>query len=189
MLNVDRLLEELQFITVNPDKHDQALWAEAVTEVPIPEDADPYEVNAARAPRPSACGSFGCLAGNTAIHEPDVELDWYRQTYRREGGKKVQVWQADNILGEYVTVEDDWDGSKYQEKKSIATKAQELLGLTPFQAGRLFDGDNDLDRLWELADAFSGGEIRASKSEYDRWDDHAYAHALKLRDEKEEAKA
>ena len=178
MLNVERLLEELRFITANPDKHDQAVWAQARTEAPAPEEADPW--NTPLPPRPSACGSFGCLAGNTAIHEPGVELDWYTESYFFENGKKIQLWQADNILNETVKVE-DWCGRDYLEPKSIKIKAQELLGLTPHQAGVLFDGDNTLDDLWELADKFSGGEIIADK--YDKWTSKSYGFALALRED------
>jgi len=181
MLNVSRLLEELRFVTIHPDKHNQELWAKAVTEAQIPEGDAWYEITP---PRPSACGSFGCLAGNTAVHEPGVELDWYEaETYRSDGGRSIFVWQADYILNECVTVP-DWDGNgKHKEPKSISEKARELLGLTPFQAHRLFDGDNTLDRLWELAEQFSGGEIIANP--VNRWSQKSYGKALK---DAEEAK-
>ena len=173
MLNVPRLLEELRFITIHPDRHNQSLWAEAETVVEVPENQPAISVEA---PRPSACGSFGCLAGNTAIHEPGVELDWYEQTYYRDGDKKIVAWQADNILNEYITVTDQWDGSEYTEAKTISEKARELLGLTYIQAELLFDGDNNLDQMWELAERFSGAEISASIT--NTWDPNSYGHAL-----------
>ncbi len=190
MLNVARLREEIQFITINPDKHEQGFWAEARTEAPLNANEPPYDVEAPNPnTRPSACGSFGCLAGNTAIHEPGVELDWYQGTYFRENGKKIQIWQADNILNEFVMVKDWYDGTEFPEAKSISKKAQELLGLTDRQAEMLFDGDNTLDDIWDMADRFTGGEINADKSEYARWDESSYAYALKLREEKEQREA
>ena len=180
MLNVDRLLKELQFVTANPDKHYQDVWAQARTEVAVPEGTDPWETDIP-APRPSACGSFGCLAGNTAVHEPGVELDWYKEDYEIWDGKKIQLWQADQILNETVTVQDWCNGGTFEEKKSIKTKAQELLGLTSHQAELLFDGDNTLDQLWELAERFSGGEIIADK--HDKWSTRSYGFALTLRED------
>lgn len=181
-LNVERLLEELRFITIHPDKHDQEVWVEADVEVPPEIDIyDPFD----QLPRPSACGSFGCLAGNTAIHEPGVELDWYRSGYHRRDGKRIITWQADDVVGEFVTVVDDWDGSEYQEQKSISQKAREVLGLTKTQADKLFEGDNTLDKLWEWAEKISAGEITADKDLY--YSD--YAVALRERADVEKAKA
>jgi len=178
-LNVALLLEELRFLTINPEQHEQGLWAEARTEVPLSPEDSPYEVEA---PRPSACGSFGCLAGNTLIHK-DVELDWYEATYFRENGKKIQVWQADNVLNETVTVKDDWDGTEYEEPKPISTKARELLDLTEQQADRLFDGDNTQERLWELAEQITAGEITGDPNYW--YSDYAVA----LRDREAKLKA
>ena len=185
MLNVERLLEELRFVTIYPDKHNQSVWAEAETEVPLPADADRdvMFVDGVEAPRPSACGSFGCLAGNTAIHEPGVELDWYEADYYLNDGKKVVAWRADYLLNE--TEASDWLGNG-RVPKLIKSKARELLGLTQHQAGLLFDGDNTLDELWRLAEQFSGGEIIADK--YDKWLTKSYGYALAEREALEEAK-
>lgn len=180
-LNVERLVEELRFVTMNPEKHDQGLWARVETEAEIPAGIEIFEVADVEVPRPSACGSFGCLAGNTAIHEPGVELDWYQNEYRRENGKKVQVWQADDILNEYVTRGDEDD--TWTDQKPISVKAAEILDLTPWQAERLFDGDNTLDRLWELADEFTGGEI-SSNQHNDMYNEWSYGRALHDRDQK-----
>ena len=183
MLNVERLLEELRFVTIYPDKHNQGVWAEAETEAPLPADADRdmETVDDIEAPRPSACGSFGCLAGNTAIHEPGVELDWYEADYYLNDGKKVVIWQADYLLNE--TEASDWNS---RVPKRIKSKARELLGLTPHQAEQLFDGDNTLDELWRLAEQFSGGEIIADK--HDKWSEKSYGYALADREASEKAK-
>lgn len=175
-LNVSLLREELRYITINPEKHNQGLWAEAETDVELPEGIGLYsnEAYKTEAPRPSACGSFGCLAGNTVIHS-GTELDWYQSQTRLRDGRKVVTWQADNVLGETVTVKDWYDGHEYEEPKSISRKAQELFDLTPRQADRLFDGDNTLDTIWAWAEKISGGEITADKG---RWGSD-YATALR----------
>jgi hypothetical protein len=54
MTNVQRLLEELQFVTRNRAHHKQSIWFEQRGE--------------------NACGSTGCLAGWTAMHHAKDQL-------------------------------------------------------------------------------------------------------------------
>lgn len=144
MLNVDKLLSELRFLTIHPDKWDQSLWVKYVG----PEN-----------PRTSACGSFGCLAGNAVLRE-NIELAWYEiQHFDVNVGaiRGTNVWYADYTI----------------DHEHIEEKATELLGLTPHQAERLFDGDNSLDTLWELAESITLGEI----------DEYDYIEARRERDD------
>lgn len=183
MLNVELLLNELTAITEQPETHDQGLWFNHL--VPLEEDQGYGYAEDDTKPgkvRPSACGSFGCLAGNTAVNA-GAELDWYLENVTRKDGKKFAVWAAETILGEDQTYTDCW-GDKVTVKKTIAKKAQELLGLTDHQADKLFDGDNDLDRLWRLASQISAGEIDDSKGYYGH-----YGQALKQREYLESQKA
>lgn len=183
-LNTELLLKELRHLTIFPEQHDQGLWVGFKQEVPEDATVDEImeyrptnpEANPRPDGRPSACGSFGCLAGNTAIHAGS-ELDWYLETWDRttvDGQtKRIAFWTADNILGEtYRDQYGDW------VKKSIERKAMELFDMTPAQADRLFDGDNSLDTLWERAEQISGGEITSNK---DHWHSD-YAQALRDRD-------
>lgn len=161
--NVALLRDELRYLTINPDKHNQGLWAVAETSGETPDYA----------PRPSACGSFGCLAGNTAIHS-GAELDWYKSAVIRRNGQPIVVWQADDILDEYITTEDR-DGQQYREQKPIRVKAMELLDLTYCQAEKLFDGDNTQERLWQIAEEITAGEITSDPEDW-----HSdYAKALR----------
>jgi len=180
-VNVKKLRSELRFLTINPDKWDQGLW------VKVEQEEKPG--------RPSACGSFGCLAGNTVVHE-DLELAWYKEVHtvwerdedgsvryqngspvpvRHEDGrvKRVTRWQADNVIvdrhedGEEITV-------------PIEDRAAEELGLTSYQAEKLFSGDNDEATLWELAEKLTLGQICRSNYD-DAKEERRYQAELKAR--------
>lgn len=133
MLNVSLLLEELTRLTVYPDKWGQGDWAKAIG-----------------ISRPSACGSRGCLAGNTVIYK-GMELDWHQHEFRTElvDGIPMPIWIADNVTEEYGG-------------ESIRYNARKLLGLTTWQADKLFDGDNSRDELWAWAEKISAGEINGN---------------------------
>lgn len=62
MVNRDALLAEVRHITVFPEEHNQGIWAQKI------------------GPRPSACGTFACLAGNTVIRA-GLRPDWYVADY------------------------------------------------------------------------------------------------------------
>lgn len=167
-VNVEKLHEELRFLTINPDKWNQGLWVK-VEQVERPG-------------RPSACGSFGCLAGNTVVHE-DMELLWYEDEEtvwvrdkhgdmvwdrngnpiptRNEDGttKRVVFWHADDTI-----VGVDEDGVPIV--RSIHDAARDELGLNEHQAGKLFSPDNTESELWDLAEKLTLGEI--SSWDYDR---------------------
>lgn len=176
-VNVKLLREELEYLTVHPERHRQMLWAGFESSVDLPENVTGYteEFEQIKGEAPSPCGSFGCLAGNATVHQ-GCELDWRLDFTDLEDGKKVFHWLADNILGE------DQEINGIRIPKTIDQKAQELLGLTPYQAGVLFDGDNDRDGLWELAEKLTLGEITGDKDDY-----HSdYAAALRKADQVKE---
>jgi hypothetical protein len=83
----------------------------------------------------SECGTMGCLAGNAVAHCDQFIL----------------------LLKE--------DGCLYPERKftresvSWQVAGAEALGLTHFEAKEMFSGTNSLLRLWQLAHAYSNGEI------------------------------
>lgn len=146
------LLHELRHATIHPEQHDQGTWAKYLGD------------------RPSACGTVGCLAGNTVIHQ-GRELAWevshvvFRDTGREyletEYGYQVhagnvddlsrvtKVWTADEVLPE----------DPGYPREQIEDVAAELLGLDSFQAGQMFNGSNTIEDLWTYAIVFSGGYI------------------------------
>ena len=131
------LLRQLRKLTVHPDQHDQGVWVKATTEG-TPETA----------PRPSACGSFGCLAGN-AVLASGKELYWERQGFGTNAeGKDIVRWIADYVQG---------PGDELG--RSIADEAQALLGLDDDQARMLFSGSNTREDLWHLAIEYTHGEL------------------------------
>lgn len=75
---VNRLRDELTFITVHPEKHNQDVWGEA------PDDGG----------KPSACGTVGCLAGNAVVNA-GFELDWF-QLFGDDGKSR---WGASRVKG------------------------------------------------------------------------------------------
>lgn len=128
-LNVERLIDELVFLTEFPEKWDQTLWLQTT---------NPNRV--------SACGTTGCLAGNTVLHQ-NYKLYWEEAGVVTDlEGKKTMLYTAD-----YTEEIDDGDGGTYQGKP-IDEVAMFELDLTETQANSLFDGDNTLDELWEKAE-------------------------------------
>lgn len=172
-LNVELLREELRNITIHPELHAQGLWVGAETEVELPPGVDRYsdEWYDFKTPPPPACGSYGCLAGNTVVHGGH-ELDWFIDYHETLPGKKVAIWKAESILDEYIT---HYEGTEdeFTEKKSIHTKAKEMFDLTERQANKLFDGDNSLDDLWRYAEEISAGQIQGNKDNF--YSDYAIA--------------
>lgn len=116
-LNVKELRAQLVHLTVYPEKWDQESWVQGVES----------------ATRPSACDTFGCLAGNTVLAS-GKELIWENYSGR---------WLAYGVKGE----------------GSISETARVVLGLTGYQASALFSPDNREEDLWRIANEISAGEI------------------------------
>jgi hypothetical protein len=118
-LNVRELLAQLRHLTIHPEKWNQETWVQEVedgTEEP-----------------PSACDTFGCLAGNTVLAS-GKELLWENYSGR---------WMAYGVKGE----------------GSISDTARVLLGLTHQQASALFSPNNREVDLWRIAREITAGEI------------------------------
>lgn len=112
--------------------------------------AHPEEWNQATWGAQTACGTVACLAGNTVIHHYPADALHWRKYYS----------YINSIVGDPSIVE--LDGVKDKEGflfKSVGEAAQELFGLTEYQASCLFSGSNTLRDLWEFANQFTNGEI------------------------------
>lgn len=136
-VEVDKLRDELTYITVYPEFWNQGDWVNPVNR----------EFGTAETP-PPACGTMGCLAGNTVLHEGG-ELQWVKGDYwDYETNAMKFYWRT-----EYVIMPQEF------EEEHIDYAARKTLGLNSDQADALFDGGNDLDDLWEKAYAVSDGKI------------------------------
>lgn len=82
---------------------------------------------------PTGCGTTYCAAGFVAA--------W-------EGWKMVFSWSVASMC------------ERGKEMRSISRVAQEALGFSPGQGEIFFDGGNDLDDLWRMAEKWTGGEVR-----------------------------
>ncbi len=83
-----------------------------------------------------SCGTKGCVAYHAAIMEGDL------QAISSFDGL---IWHIEDHNGKRVG--------------SIQRVAQDRLGLNDWQAGVLFESNNTVSRLWQLAHKFSSGEI------------------------------
>lgn len=185
-VNTARLLEELRFITIYPEKWDQQLWF-----VSGKADTEDELTEAPKAPI-SACGSFGCLAGNTVARD-GLELKWYKEEFYNHNDQFAGYrWASHSVFTES---EEEFQARRdalplrdrqWVERKStaISEKAAEILGLNYTQLDRLFSGENGLDELWELAYIVTGGGI--SPQDYE--DAKAQREVQKAKEEKEKKK-
>lgn len=84
------------------------------------------------------CGTAGCLAGHVVLLSPYADPFWEGVTPNYDS-----AWRA-TLRGEVLDVD---------------LVAQELLGIDRWDRERLFDPDNSLPWLWELAWEITDGEI------------------------------
>lgn len=81
------------------------------------------------------CGTSYCVAGHICADEGDSFVAYESEA---ETGQPVH---ADLVIPRGAT-----------EAVSIQTRAQELLGITNYEANRLFEGFNDIDDVREIAE-------------------------------------
>lgn len=136
-VDIDTLRDELTYITVFPEFWNQGDWVNPVNS----------EIGFASTP-PTACGTMGCLAGNTVLHA-NGDLQWEKGEWWDYATQTMKFyWRTEYVLMPSKT-----------EKEHIEYAARDHLGLNNTQADSLFDGGNDLDDLWEKAYAVSDGKI------------------------------
>ena len=159
-VDIERLLKEVTYITVFPERWNQGDWVVANEEV---------KWDTSREPEP--CGTMGCLAGNAVINAGG-RLKWEKgMWYDYSTNDYKEYWKT-----EYVFLPAN---EEYPEH--IETAARDLLGLNSEQADALFSGDNTLDDMWEISYAISDGQITP--------DDRLKAEAeLKAREENGEVR-
>lgn len=115
-------------------EHDQGNWGEGILS-PTPEwrkdtDGLAYAV---------VCPTAGCVAGNIVAMNGDqfvigMAPEFVKANVHRKMEVQVQeCWSADDGI------------------HTIPGRARELAGLTPGEATRLFNGDNDVDDIVNIA--------------------------------------
>lgn len=109
MVNVERLQKELEFITGNPKRWNQRVWIDH-----------------------TECGTVGCLAGNTVLHE--------------EGVKTVPGLHRTVVCYRNVLL-------------SVQELAVNILDLDDDQQERLFGSYRTLAELWHIANDVTDGAI------------------------------
>lgn len=129
MVNALLLRKELEHITAHPDEWNQSFWI-------------------ARSTR-TACGTSGCLAGNTVLHAG---------------------WQVSTTTGKLVDVR-DWPShtafdtvTRNHVTRCVKSAARHELGLTPAETRVLFDAANQLIDLWVIAELITNGEVEVPQS-------------------------
>jgi hypothetical protein len=87
-------------------------------------------------PADNACGTAGCIAGHTVVMT----------------GHEIRFGH--------------WISSAFYcvDGRLISDVAQVELGLSDDQAGRLFEAENSLPQLWDLASEFTNGAIKVPAS-------------------------
>jgi hypothetical protein len=138
----DELLRStLEFITQNPQLHDQTCWLDLDVDRGVKMqvgDVPPFNPT-----QPSACGTVGCLAGNAVLLSRRYPM---RVARTRHAVAYVEFF----FDGEWCDVE-DW----------TQDAAREVLGLTTGQAEALFSSERTLGELWLLAEHITGGVVKA----------------------------
>jgi hypothetical protein len=133
-IDVPKLRKMLEFVTDNPDLHNQRVWISSSDDV---EDYEPTTLSNGivvhTLPEETAwsCGTAACLAGWTALHE----------------GWRVRYNDPENVYR---------DG----ELGNVEYVARRALGLAEWQATKLFQPLNTHWDLWRLACQFTDGAIQ-----------------------------
>jgi hypothetical protein len=141
MVDALTLRKELAHITAHRDEWQQSVWL--------------------RTTATTACGTVGCLAGNTVLHAGWVPT---------HNGELVDVHQY--VGAQYDVVMRDG------KTMTIRDAARQELDLKYWESNLLFAGSNSLVWLWEVADALTDGEIKTPPDvidEFERTSGQSYA--------------
>lgn len=130
-INTDLMYEVLLEATAFPEVHDQTEWAEA------------------RLGSGPNCGTAYCMAGLSVALTNEYDFRW--------GDFELDPEMEEGEIDCYdrVYVRDNETGADY----SIDSLAQKLLGLDYYQADEMFESDNSIKRLWELAERYTNGAV------------------------------
>lgn len=142
-INVPELRKQLEFLSSNPEKHNQSVWVGRhhdkqlkVTDLQLTscDDNSPYLpgriIRVVKEEAIWSCGTVGCLAGWTAMSH---------------GWRPINHWEAFMYRGGMV--------------RNADAIAREILGLSGEEANYLFESDNTIQTMWRIANEITNGEI------------------------------
>lgn len=133
-LNAPLLRKVLDHIVAHPDEHDQSLWATRRFDQ-----------------RGNVCGTRYCFAGHTVVMgmEQGEQLIWHPQTWRA-----VPYQDELQVASSGAVDLNSTDG----RIRLIASRAQELLGLTQQESERLFFATNRVDHIARMIEVMELAE-------------------------------
>lgn len=143
-----RINDALLEITNHPERWDQGVYAcvEGATLEGLRETLSRHEW---------PCNTFACLAGTVVIQAgytepegPDIRLHGACYLVINKAGQRE--------LRDHPWYQRSWNNNN---KIDFGGLAALLCGLGPDQSGQIFDSDNTLRLLWELAARFTDGRI------------------------------
>jgi hypothetical protein len=138
--HVERLRDNLQFLTDHPDRHQQNIYFE-LGEAHMPTER-PRAGTYVPVIRPESgsidnCGTVGCLAGWTVLREPSIPL------IVSYGGAS---YPGEQVNGRWI-------------RRTTDDVAVELLGLDGGNASTLFSASNTIGDLWRIAAVITAGAV------------------------------
>lgn len=141
-----RLSAALTEITTHPERWDQGVWA-------LVEEATLEDLRGTLDRHEWPCGTFACLAGTVVIQGGYAEA---RDDSRLHGSFYLVISEAGcDELRDHPWAMRNWNNPQID----FGGLAALLCGLTLEQSGQLFDSDNELRTLWQLATVISHGRI------------------------------
>lgn len=139
MVDVPRLRKEIEFIKNHPEQHNQGVWV-------------------------ASCGTYGCLAGNTAIHAG------YKH-YQNSQGYGTGIYPSSFFIVPVKDIEelglsdvpvamtDAKDTSKTVATIHAKELAQALLDLDLYEADKIFHENNTVQDIENYFEQFTGEKL------------------------------
>lgn len=145
MVYVNKLQRVLDYITLqNPEGWEQGVWAKRI-EPHMVARLSPQQ-RAMLTMDPNICGSTACLAGTA------VALEFGRDNLHWLPTGTIATTDA-SVLSEGDLIPSDFQGMTISEAAGI------VLDLNYNQRELLFEGDNSLWKLWDIAAEITDGAI------------------------------
>lgn len=155
---IAELRKVLEHVTAHPEEWDQlryaTIWLEDGVTLPWWRYNDltrvERDIHRARVAGAS-CQTAYCVAGHVAVTHGWQPLWKDGSSFLKQDDVDRYRYQVRVTTNEVV----DDDGVP----RPVADVAREVLGLTYAEAQCLFEANNDLSQLWDLAHAITGGEV------------------------------
>lgn len=175
MPDFDLIERELVFLTAHPDLHRQDIWT--TKEIVLKEGVSPepnhhLELNCFT----WTCGTSGCLAGWAALHL-GYKVDWKR-ALEDEWRTYDPAYDGDDFLA-YLAAKGGANGAYLEGGRPLMEVVREKFGLNHYQFGRITDGENTVDKMWDLLIEFRE-EWASWTAKFDSWSDYVRNKQLRI---------